>query len=207
VVAPVYPRGAVVGTAARIAAALERLDRVQRMLLQQAATRHGLSALTVRILLLLHASPARMLPSGVAAELGVTRATVSDAVASLRSKGLVAAAADPADRRRSSLALTGDGVRLAGELEHWNAPMEEHLAALPPAEQGSLLAVLLGLIAGLQRDGLVPTQRMCVNCRFFQLDAAPGSAAPYYCGLLQQPLAPAGLQTDCPEHEPRRESA
>ncbi|MFD1213615.1 MarR family winged helix-turn-helix transcriptional regulator [Arthrobacter sp. GCM10027362] len=196
-----------VGTAARIAAALERLDRAQRMLLQQAATRHGLSALTVRILLLLHAAPGRMLPSGLAAELGVTRATVSDAVATLRSRGLVAAAADPADRRRSNLALTGAGTLLAGELAHWNVPLEEHLAALPPAEQGHLLAGLLGMIAGLQRDGLVPAQRMCVNCRFFHRDTAPGTAAPHFCDLLQQPLAPAALQLDCPEHEARRESA
>lgn len=187
---------------AKIAAALERLGQAQRVLLQQAATAHGLSPIQARILAGLAASPDRgNSPADLAGELGVTRATVADALAALVRKNLINRQVTVADRRRAAVSLTVAGRDLAASLDGWAAPLEGELAVLPERDQGALLSTLLSLIAGLQRVGAVSTSRMCVTCMFFRPDAHPGAAAPHHCNLLDAPLAERELRIDCPEHQ------
>lgn len=186
-------------TALKIAAALERLAQVHRVLSQREASRHGLTPTQLRIVLALETAPARRHPAELAADLGVTRATLTDAVAALRNKRLLVQLGDTDDRRRTTLQLTGQGHRLAEQLSTWTAPVARRLAALLADDQGRLLAGLLQLIAGLQADGLVPHQRMCLTCRFFQ--PAPSRSGTHYCTLLDAPLLPEQLRIDCPEHQ------
>ena len=196
----------------RIAAALERLGQVQRVLIQDTATASGLSPLQVRVLLALAGAPAR--PSELAARLGVTRATLTDSLQALRAKGLCEVAPDEGDGRSHWVGLTASGRSTSGRLASWGMPVQRHLAALPPGEQGGLLDSLLRLIADLQRDGLIPPARMCLTCRFYRPDGAgerrasagpgPGEGAQSgaWCDLLAAPLTPVDLRLDCLEHEP-----
>ncbi len=194
--------GAPTTAEAKIAAALERLGQVQRVLLQQASTAHGLSPVQARILARLAASPDRgNFPAELAEELGVTRATVADALAALVRKNLIDRQITVADRRRAAVSLTVAGRDLVASLDGWAAPLETELAALPERDQGALLATLLHLIAGLQRAGAVSTSQMCVTCFFFRPDTHPGQAAPHHCNLLDAPLAERELRFDCPEHQ------
>jgi DNA-binding MarR family transcriptional regulator len=84
----------------RLAAGLARLSVALRAGQWRLAGAHGLTATQVQILGLLAArakEPARLRPGEVADQLGITRATASDALTALERKGLLARLPDPRD--------------------------------------------------------------------------------------------------------------
>jgi DNA-binding MarR family transcriptional regulator len=188
---------------AKIVAALERLSQVFRVRLREEAWEHDLSPTQARFLiyLLYHNVELRRV-SQLAREFDLTKATVSDAVASLETKGLVRRELWPEDRRVVTLWLTPDGEKLAATLSEWADPVREHLKRFLPEEREAVMRFLIGLIGSLQRSGLITVARMCVTCSFFRQDIHPGEASPHHCALLDVPLGRADLRVDCPEHEP-----
>jgi len=157
----------------------------------------------VQLLLRIAAEPPeRRRVTALAAELDVTAPTVSDAIATLRRKHLVEVGPAPGDRRGRQLRLSDAGRRLAGELAAWQDAIAAQLPDFGTADKAATLAMLLDLIAGLQRQGVITVARMCTTCRFFARDAHPGRPLPHHCGLLDAPMGQAELRVDCAEHEP-----
>ncbi|RMG39112.1 MAG: MarR family transcriptional regulator [Planctomycetota bacterium] len=189
---------------ARLAAALERLGQAVRTAWVEAGQAFGLSALQSQILvyLLQNAQGARLRPSAVAERLQVTRATLSDALAALETKGLLQRIPSTIDRRARELKLTPQGRRTAAKLSRWNAAMVQVLRSLPAGEKGRLLDLLLRLIAELQACGLITIARMCRSCAFFEPDVHDAPEAPHHCRLLDQPLKLVELRVDCPDYQP-----
>jgi DNA-binding MarR family transcriptional regulator len=187
----------------KIVAALERISQAYRVLLQQEAQGRGLSPIQARFLVHLLHHPGELGRVGrLAEEFGLSRATVSDAVRTLESKGLVRKELWPGDGRVATLRLTPAGEEAAAELSGWADVVEEQLESFAPEEKEAVMRFLMRLILALQEEGVITVARMCVSCRFFRPDARPGSASPHHCALLDQPLSGADLRTDCPEHEP-----
>lgn len=187
---------------AKIVASLERLSRVFRLLLQDAAQEHNVSPLQANILVhLLHHKPESRRVGRLAAEFGVTAATVSDAVASLEEKGLISRETWPEDGRVLTLGLPAAGESTAAKLSGWAEEVKGHLGGLEPEGKEVVMRSLMDLIASLQRSGVIGLSRMCVTCRFFQPRAHPDRSSPHYCALLDAPLAGSDLRIDCPEHE------
>ena len=188
---------------AKIVAALERLSQVFRVRLRDEAWERDLSPTQAQFLIyLLHHNVELRRVSRLAREFDLTRATVSDAVASLETKGLVQREQWPEDRRVVTLQLTPDGEKLATTLSEWADPVREHLGRFSPQEREAVMRFLIGLIGSLQRSGLITIARMCVTCSFFLQDIHRGEPSPHHCGLLDVPLGGADLRVDCPEHEP-----
>ncbi|MEZ5246036.1 MAG: MarR family winged helix-turn-helix transcriptional regulator [Acidimicrobiales bacterium] len=180
----------------KVLAAVERLGRALRAARQHAATRHALSALGLSVLEILADDRARRV-GDLAAELDVSQPTVSDALATLDSRGLVERHRDPNDLRSTLVTLTDRGKDVA-------AAIATELAPLLAAEAGSTtdrsttLRVLLGEIARLQAAGVITINRSCLTCRHFQ---PPQQASPARCLLLDCRLPDSELRVDCPEHE------
>jgi DNA-binding MarR family transcriptional regulator len=187
---------------ARVVAALERLSQALRVRLGEEARERNLSPIQARFLIhLLHHDVELRRVSRLAREFDLTQATVSDAIASLETKGYVRRDPWPEDRRIVTLRLTRDGEDLATGLSHWADPVKEHLKGFPPEDREAAMRFLIELAGSLQRSGLITVARMCVTCRFFQRNFHPGEATPHHCGLLDVPLGGGDLRTDCPEHE------
>ncbi|HXG41874.1 MAG TPA: MarR family winged helix-turn-helix transcriptional regulator [Dehalococcoidia bacterium] len=186
----------------KVLAALERVAQSFRVLQWQAAREHRLTPLQLQLLVRLLAHRDGLYASGLAKALGVTRATASEAVASLLAKGLVERRPSPSDRRRLLLGLTGRGRQVALQAAAWGEAARAALQQVPREGRASLLLFLMRLIAELQRAGVVTVARMCITCRFFRPDVAPGSPQPHFCTLLGEPLAVEALRVDCPEHQP-----
>src|SRR5215217_6102649 len=164
----------------KIVASLERLSQALRVLLREEAQERGLSPIQAQFLVhLLFCDPQLRRVGRLAEEFDLTRATVSDAVGSLEKKGLIEKDPWPEDKRVATLRLT----------------------ASSPEEKEVVMRFLMGLIASLQRAGVVTVARMCVSCRFFRPDAHPGEESPHHCALLDLPLSRSDLRVDCPEHE------
>jgi DNA-binding MarR family transcriptional regulator len=187
---------------ARIVATLERLSQVFRVRLREEARQRNLSPIQAQLLIyLLHHDVELRRVSQLAREFDLTQATVSDAVASLETKGFVRREQWPDDRRVMTLRLTAGGEKLASPLSNWADPIREHLERFSPVEREAVMRFLMELTGSLQRSGLITVARMCVTCRFFRRDVRPGEASPHHCGLLDVPLGGPNLRVDCPEHE------
>jgi DNA-binding MarR family transcriptional regulator len=186
----------------KLAGALERIGQALRLVLGERARAEGLTSTQAQLLLrLATAPPPRRQVGALAAEFDLTQATVSDAAAALRRKRLVRFGERPADRRGRPLELTADGSRTAGRLADWKHPLAAALAEAPRERREATLALLLDVIAALQRAGVVTVARMCTTCRYFRPGMHPGTAAPHHCALLDAPLPESELRVDCREHE------
>jgi DNA-binding MarR family transcriptional regulator len=107
--------------AGRLAAALERIAHARRALMQDIATRTGLSALQAEILRHVHASGPTS-GSALAQEFGVTTPTISDAIAALRHKGFVEQRPG-VDARTRSAHLTPSGLQVATRIDARSGPL------------------------------------------------------------------------------------
>ncbi|GGG33593.1 MarR family transcriptional regulator [Caldovatus sediminis] len=187
----------------RIAAGLARLSVALRAGQWRLAEAHGLTATQAQILGLLAAraaEPARLRPGEVAEQLGITRATASDALSALARKGLVAKRPDPRDGRALGLALTAEGAEAARAAGDAPALLAEAAAALSPADQAALLRLVVKMIRGLQLRGAIAPARVCVTCRYFRPHLYDDPAAPHRCDLVGAPFGDAALRVDCADH-------
>lgn len=184
---------------AKVTAALEQLARGQRRGRRALATGHGLSPLQADLLATL-AEDALPQPrvGRLALELGVSQPTVTESVRALEAKGLVRRLADPADGRRTTVALTRSGSRLAAAVRRGHDHLSDAVRVLDRPSQEVMLRATLDLIAHLVGTGTIDVARTCLTCRFHE--QLPDRVS--RCSLLRQVLAPADLQVDCPEHEP-----
>lgn len=179
----------------RVAAALKAND-------WRDATPHGLTATQARILTLLRDNPDGLRPVTIAARIGVKPPTASEATTTLIQKGLAMRMAAPDDGRGNLVLATRDGLALADRFGGGPLFLIEALGDLPPGEQTNLLRLMLRLLRGLQAAGRIPMGRMCLDCRYFQPNAQPGTALPHYCHFVGAALADRHMRLDCPEQSP-----
>lgn len=184
----------------QIAAALARIGVILRSFAWEQSEGADLTPTQAQILARLAArGPSR---TGVlAADLGVTQPTVSDAVAALLRKGHVARGPDLRDGRAVLLRLTASGRRQA---EAAAAPPPALLAALEtllPKDRDAMQRGLVGLIRALQVAHAIPVQRICVTCTHFRPHAHTDAAAPHHCAFVDAAFADAALRIDCSDHE------
>jgi DNA-binding MarR family transcriptional regulator len=188
--------------ASKIVAAAERVGRALDGLLRRAAHDAGLSPLQARVVLFLDGQGrANRRPGRIARSLGVTAPTVTDALAALESKGLLARSTSAADARVQLLGLSPLGRRTAGKLARWADPARAALDDVRSSDRGEPLLFLMSWMRELLDAGIVSVARMCVTCRHFERDAHPGSRNPHHCRLLDASLGRASLRVDCPDHE------
>ena len=137
-------------------------------------------------------------PSHLAEYLGATRGTVSQTLAVLQRKGLVAETRSETDRRRVALALTDRGQAALGGTQ----AIDEVLAGLDDTQSETLEAGLTTVLGGmLTRRGARPFG-LCRNCRHHE-----ASATGARCVLLGVGLAPEDGALICCEQIPADNAA
>ncbi|GLK89742.1 MarR family winged helix-turn-helix transcriptional regulator [Pseudomonas turukhanskensis] len=132
-------------------------------------------------------------PLAVTDYLGLTKGTVSQSLKALEAKGLISKTQDQRDRRSVHLALSEQARSLVAEV------MPPAFLANAAAQMGAGAVQLEGLLTELlrtiQRTEDVPGFGLCKSCGYHQsVDGVP------YCGLTQEPLAPAEVELICWEH-------
>lgn len=187
-------------TRTHIATGLAKIGTFLRTSQWRRADTAALTPTQAQILVHLAArGPARV--TAIAAEIGVTQPTASDAVAALVRKGHVRKKADPADARATRLHPTPAGRHAAAELAVWPDALLGAVDELSPAEQAVFLKGLTRMIRSLQVQGAIPVQRMCATCRFFKPHAHPDAARPHHCGFVDAAFGDAALRLDCDDYE------
>jgi DNA-binding MarR family transcriptional regulator len=162
--------------------------------------RRGLTPTQSQVLVLLAREGGRRL-GALAAELGVSAATASDAVSALVAKGLVRRTRARADARALALELSAAGRRESQRASQWPDAFLAAADELSGEEQAVLLRALTKMIRRLQLEGRIEVARMCASCRFFRPEAHPGTARPHHCDFVDAAFGDAELRLDCDDHE------
>jgi DNA-binding MarR family transcriptional regulator len=188
----------------KLASGLAKIGLVMRHHAHKAADHAGLSPTQAQVLAVLNARPHADGPtmSQIAAELAITPATLSDSVAALERKGLVARVRDTHDARIVRLSLTPAGARHARDNAGWPDVLLAALDSLSDDERAVFTRALIKMIHSLQQAGQVPTARMCPTCTYFRPNAHASTERPHHCAYVDAPLAELDLRLDCPEHNP-----
>jgi DNA-binding MarR family transcriptional regulator len=137
----------------------------------------------------------------IAGHLGVSQPTATDSITALMRKGLVAKQAAVGDARAIAVLLTPAGQTAAQALGFSAMATDAALGMLDVDEQRLLLRLLVKVIRGLQANGSIPMQRMCVTCRYFRPHVHADRSAPHHCDFVNAAFGDAALRLDCGDHE------
>ncbi|HRQ72748.1 MAG TPA: MarR family winged helix-turn-helix transcriptional regulator [Phycisphaerales bacterium] len=185
----------------RIPAGLARIGLVLRHHAWAAAGERGLTPTQSQLLAFLDARHRDGLPvSTLAAELALSQPTVSDAVAALDRKGLVARSRSGDDGRVVLVRLTARGRREAGHASRWPDFLLRAIDSLDADERAAFLRGLVKMIHSLQEDGQIPVSRMCPSCDYFRPHAHTDRERPHHCAYVDAPIGDADLRIDCGDH-------
>jgi DNA-binding MarR family transcriptional regulator len=185
--------------ALRIAAGLHKIGLAMKQQAWQQASEEGLSATQGQILAAL-VSHGPLTGSELRERLGVTLPTISDSVRVLVEKKLVRKAPDPRHPRASLLTPTEQGAALGARARSWPEFMAAAVEGLSLDEQRAFLNGVVKMIRGLQVQGLIPLDGMCVTCTHFRPNVRDG-AKPHHCAFVDAPLAAEQLRVACTEHQ------
>ena len=174
---------------------LERIGHLLRAEERQAGAAEGLQPVHLHALRFLdRCNRYSDHPAAVTEYLGLTKGTVSQTLAVLEGKGLIARRPDSQDKRKIHLRMTAKGRRvvrraLPPELLDWA------IAGLP--DRGAKLeGELRSLLVSLQHANAGRSFGVCQQCRFLQREGAKTS-----CGLTGEALTLEETQLICREHE------
>ncbi len=186
----------------RIAIGLSNIHSALKSSAWNGASQQGLTPTQGEILRILRSNgDSEMRLSEVAEGLGVTSATASDSVSVLVEKNLVFKQRSSQDARALAITLTDEGKREADIVANWPRTLINSLGELSLAEQEAFLQGLIKIVGSLQKQGLIPFSRMCLNCRFFRPNVYQDTVRPHHCAFVDAPFGTRHLQMDCPDHE------
>jgi len=186
----------------RLVHGVSRLADVLRNNAWTSAQQRGLTPTQGRILVLLRTrgrSGLRL--AEIAAEIGVTAPTASDAVTSLVDKGLVEKRAAEDDGRAISVTLTREGRREAYRAMHWSDFLLEAFEPLSEPERRVMLRGLSKALRRLAEIAEIPMPRMCLTCGFFRPYANDDAAEPHGCAFGDFAFGEEDLRLDCTAQE------
>lgn len=140
--------------------------------------------------------------SEVAAAMGVSAATASDAVSVLVKKDLVARERAADDRRAIAIRLTATGKEQAARAATWPDFLVSAIESMSESEQRAFFGGISTVIRSLQDEGIVAASRMCLSCKYFRANVCADERRPHHCDLVGAAFGDPDLRLDCPEHEP-----
>lgn len=180
----------------KIVAALEKVSQVLRALSWKTGKALLLNPIQAQILvfLLYHDRDGYSI-SSLAREFNITKASISDTVSSLERKNLVRKAPAGDDARNFIVRLTQNGRQEAEKAALYAQELLSAVSKLHLTDKQLLFTILGNLIFDLHKSGVIPVQRMCRTCEYYD---RRGEA--HFCKLLNRPLAPEQLQIDCADH-------
>ncbi len=187
----------------RIVAAFEKVSQVSRILLWEAASAEKLSPIQLQFLLHIGGSPEKLRRVGaIAKEFDLTPATVSDAVSSLESKGLIDKESIAEDRRSVVLSLTREGRKTVQAVGKWKDTMIQAVGSFPDEQKNVVMGFLSGFISSLFDRGVLSCARMCMACGNMRV-VDEARRMRYECGITGRRFDAAGVMMGCADHSPR----
>lgn len=182
----------------KIALAFEKLTQVQRILLWERAKNEKLSPIQIQFLTFLDRHSKEKRKVGVLAdEFDLSKATVSDAISNLVSKGLLLKEKTKTDKRSSTLRVTDKGKRVLKRVQSWQDILIKYIGEIKNYEKEAVYLFLTELIKNLFDGGIIHTARICSTCGNLHKGS---SGDPNKCGLTGREFFDSGINIDCDSH-------
>ena len=182
---------------------LEKLSQVFRSLLWDNAKQMNLSPIQIQFLIYIHSHLKKFSSvSEIARVFNLTAPTVSDAVKSLESKGMIQKIVSRRDRRRYPIALTRKGREVARNLSTWYEPLLKHLPNATAEKRESVLLFLLEFMDSLKHEKLLSDINPCISCVFFSVEKSENGSDEFSCTFRKVSLNGGQLQLNCPNYKP-----
>ena len=180
---------------------LWRICQALNQMQQKKATEHGVTPAQMRCLIYLsHARPGAKTVTYLTRELGVTQATISDAVAALVNKGFLCKFPLPHNRRIAYLSLTQPGEELCQKLEDWTQVIETILHSMAAEGKNALNEWFPHIVRSLQQEGWASVSELCNTCGFFRENQGSLLHEKHWCSLLKIGITEEDSHKQCPEH-------
>lgn len=174
---------------------LERLSDVFKTLLLDKAKVYGISPIQIQVLLFVDSHAQELCNvTLLSREFNLTKATMSDAIKSLYTKGYVEKDYSSEDSRSYTLFLSQEGNELIKNIEGYADPIRHVLKSEEINNPESFYTSLTTLIAQLNQDGVIQVQRTCFACGFYAKNESS-----HFCNLMDQPLQGSDIRLDCAE--------
>lgn len=183
----------------RIAAGFAKIGLVLRHEAWRKGGERGLTPTQAQILGTIAAASDPLGVRGIAERLALTLPTVSEALSTLVEKALVTKERDPNDGRATIVKLTAQGRREAKRGALGAPSILAAATGMTHEQKEGLVEGLVAMIRSLEEQGLIPTSKMCVGCRYFRPHLHPGEEKIHHCDLLAAPIGRADLRLDCPD--------
>ncbi|MCB0702894.1 MAG: MarR family winged helix-turn-helix transcriptional regulator [Candidatus Kapaibacterium sp.] len=181
----------------KITVALERISEAYRVLLWEKAKEFKLSPIQIQILVFVNSHKSKYCTvSYMADEYNITKATISDSVKSLLSKGLIEKLPKENDTRSYIISLSDSGKNIIDSLNKYSSELFNPLNEMSTEKQENLWGNLSEIITKLHNSNIISMQRMCFSCKYYK-HIRKG----HYCGLLEKEMKTIDIRLDCPEHE------
>lgn len=182
----------------KIAVVLSKLSDSYRQLLWSRAQPLGISPIQVQLLIYVkHHTSSLNTVSHLASEFQMTKATISDSIKVLVTKGLLEKVASEEDRRSFHLKLTTSGKSITEKAEGYTREVQKQLSKMDDRKAETLFQSLYELLDALNEEGVIPVQRMCFGCIYYRGD----KATKHHCTLLKKKLQNDQIRIDCAEFE------
>jgi DNA-binding MarR family transcriptional regulator len=194
------------GSAAKkILSAMEKLIQIQRILLWDVAKIEGLSPIQIQFIIYLGRYRENLCTVSVLArEFDLTKATVSDAINTLVSKGMASKNRGGFDRRSYIIRLTAKGRSALKRIENWQDRLLERINSFSDEEKDSALMFFMKLIKLFYDDGIISMARMCITCENYTR-ISEDDTGDHYCRLTGETLARGDLSLGCENYTSGRD--
>lgn len=159
----------------KITIALEKLSGALNYILRNAAELKGLSALQLQFLDFLGRFPDDVKTvSAIAREFNLTKGTVSEAVKTLETKGLVKKIYGGEDGRTHIIRPTQEGITAASGSIRVRGVLAEIISSIKTESKDVIYSFLVEIISSLSAGEHLPYARICFNCenRFERSDGS-----------------------------------
>lgn len=180
---------------------LERVSQVFKVLQWGLAKKKKLTPLQIQILLFLKNRKQKdSVPSRIAEELGLTKATLSESISALEKKKLIKRLISTTDRRFTTLSLTLSGEKIIKELISVEGLFERYVRKFNETDKKNSLKFFVNIISSLYFDNYIKVARLCCTCQHFQKDAI--SKDLHFCNLIGREFSNEEINFGCTSYIP-----
>lgn len=176
---------------------LDKTSQITRYIQWEINKKTGVSPLMAQIIEYLGNTSGNLkTPAKIADEIGVTRPTVTDALKSLIKKGYIREKVNSEDKRFKILYLTKKGESFLKN-SIYKVILKSSLKSLSRDKKENLFFSLINFVADLNKRGILPIARICLNCENFEKNKFKETKKPHYCKLLKQKMNDFDLNVNC----------
>lgn len=181
----------------KIVDALEKVSQALRTLAWKKSVEQSINPIQLQILSFLFThKDDRAKVSLLAREFNISKASISDTIKLLETKGLIEKIYDESLSKQFVIQLTQEGSIKAAEVSLFDEVLLSGVGKIVPLDKEKLYFLLSEIILGLHEQEVITHQRMCKSCKHYR-----GEGEKHYCSLLQQYMGIPQLRIDCDEFE------